>query len=50
MFENKALRRIAEPERDVVIGDQERLHKEELHNFLSSPSIIIMLKSRRMSV
>jgi hypothetical protein len=50
MFENKALRKLSKPERDIVIGDQERLHNEELHKFHSSPSIFIMLKSRRMSV
>jgi hypothetical protein len=31
-----------------VIGDWRKLHNEELHNLYSSPSIIRMIKSRRM--
>jgi hypothetical protein len=34
--------------RDEVTGDWRKLHNEELHNFYSSPSIIRMMKSRRM--
>jgi hypothetical protein len=30
------------------IGDLRNLHNEELHNLYSSPSIIRMIKSRRM--
>jgi hypothetical protein len=32
--------------RDKVIGSWRKLHVEELHNFYSSPSIIIMIQSR----
>jgi hypothetical protein len=42
------LRRIFEPERDEVKGAWRKLHNEELHNLYSSPSIIRMIKSRRM--
>jgi hypothetical protein len=42
------LRRIFGPKRDEVVGDWRRLHNEELHNLYSSPSIIRMIKSRRM--
>jgi hypothetical protein len=33
---------------DEVTGDWRKLHNEELHNLYSSPSIIRMIKSRRM--
>jgi hypothetical protein len=33
---------------DEVTGGWRKLHNEELHNFHSSPSIIRMIKSRRM--
>jgi hypothetical protein len=31
-----------------VSGGRRKLHNEELHNFYSSPSIIQIIKSRRM--
>jgi hypothetical protein len=34
--------------RDEVIGGCRKLHNEELHNFYCSPSIIRIIKSRRM--
>jgi hypothetical protein len=37
-----------QPKRDEVTGGWRKLHNEELHNFYSSPSIIRMIKSRRM--
>jgi hypothetical protein len=46
--ENRVLRRIFEPKRDEVTGGWRKLHNEELHNLYSSPSIIRMIKSRRM--
>jgi hypothetical protein len=42
------LRRIFGPKRDEVTGGWRRLHNEELHSLYSSPSIIRMIKSRRM--
>jgi hypothetical protein len=48
VFENRALRRIFVPERDEVIGGWRGLHNEELHNLYCSPSIIRMVKSRRI--
>jgi hypothetical protein len=42
------LRRIFGPKRDEVTGGWRKLHNEELHNLYSSPSIIRMIKSRRM--
>jgi hypothetical protein len=32
----------------IVTGGWMKLHNEELHNLYSSPSIIRMIKSRRM--
>jgi hypothetical protein len=48
VFENRVLRRIFEPKRDEVTRGWRKLHNEELHNLYSSPSIIRMIKSRRM--
>jgi hypothetical protein len=48
MFGNRMLRRIFGPKRDEVMGGWRVLHKEELHHLYSSPSIIRMIKSRRM--
>jgi hypothetical protein len=47
VFENRMLR-IFGLKRDEVTGGWKRLHNEELHNLYSSPSIIRMIKSRRM--
>jgi hypothetical protein len=48
VFENSVLRRIFGQKRDEVTGGWRKLHNEELHNLYSSPSIIRMIKSRRM--
>jgi hypothetical protein len=48
VFENRVLRRIFGPKRDEVTGGWGKLHNEELHNLYSSPSIIRIMKSRRM--
>jgi hypothetical protein len=47
VFENRVLR-IFGPKRDGVTGGRRKLHNEELHNLYSSPSIIRIIKSRRM--
>jgi hypothetical protein len=49
VFENRVLRRIFGPKRDEVTGGWRKLHNEELHKLDSSPSIIRIIKSRRMS-
>jgi hypothetical protein len=36
------------PKRDEVTGGWRQQHNEELHNLYSSPSIIRVIKSRRM--
>jgi hypothetical protein len=48
VFGNKVLRGIFGPKRDEVTGGWRKLHNEELHNLYSSPSIIRMIKSRRV--
>jgi hypothetical protein len=48
VFENRVLRRIFGPKRDEVTGSWRKLQNEELHNMYPSPSIIRMIKSRRM--
>jgi hypothetical protein len=42
------LRRIFGPRRDEVTGEWRKLHNEELHDLYSSPSIIRIMKARRM--
>jgi hypothetical protein len=44
----KELRRIFGPKRDEVTRSWRKLHNEELHSLYSSPSIIRMIKSKRM--
>jgi hypothetical protein len=48
VFKNRVLRRIFGPKRDEVTGKWRKLHKKELHDLYSSPSIIRIIKSRRM--
>jgi hypothetical protein len=48
VFENRVLRRIFGPKRDGVTEGWRKLHNEELHNLYSSPSIIRIIKLRRM--
>jgi hypothetical protein len=48
VFENRMLRRIFRPNKDEVTAEWRKLHNEELHNLYSLPSIIRIMKSRRM--
>jgi hypothetical protein len=48
VFENRVLRNIFGHMRDEATGGWRKLHNEELRKFYSSPSIIRMIKSRRM--
>jgi hypothetical protein len=42
------LRRIFGPKRDEVIAVWRKLHNEELHDLYCSPTIVWVIKSRRM--
>jgi hypothetical protein len=44
----RVLRRIFGPKRDEVMGEWRKLHNKEFHDLYSSPSIIRIIKSRRM--
>jgi hypothetical protein len=48
VFENRVLKKIFEPKRDEVTGEWRKLHNVELRELYSSPSIIRIIKSRRM--
>jgi hypothetical protein len=48
VFENRGLRRTFELKRDEVTGGWRKLYNEELHSLYSSPSIIRVIKARRM--
>jgi hypothetical protein len=48
VFENRVLRRIFGSKMDEVTGAWRKLHNKELRNLYSSPSIIRIIKSRRM--
>jgi hypothetical protein len=48
VVENRALRKIFRSMRDEVMGGWRKLHNEELHDLYSSPSVIRIIKSRRM--
>jgi len=48
VFENRVLRKVFGPKRDEVIREWRKLHNEELNDLYSLPSIVRMVKSRRM--
>jgi hypothetical protein len=48
VFENRVLKRIFGLKRDEVTGEWRKLHNEELHDLYSSPSVITIMKARRM--
>jgi hypothetical protein len=48
VFENRVLRKIFGPKRDEVTSGRRKLYNMELHNMYPLPSMIRMIKSRRM--
>jgi hypothetical protein len=48
VFENRVLKKIFGSKKDEVMGGWIKLHDEELRELYSSPSIIRIIKSRRM--
>jgi hypothetical protein len=48
VFENSVLRRIFGPRRDEVTGEWRKLHNQELHDVYCAPTILRVIKSRRM--
>jgi hypothetical protein len=48
VFENRVLKRIFGPKRGEVTGGWRKLPNEELHGLYSSPSIVRVIKARRM--
>jgi hypothetical protein len=48
VFQNRLLRRIFGLKRDEVTGEWRKLHNKELRDLYSSPSIIRIIKWRRM--
>jgi hypothetical protein len=49
VFEKRVVRRIFGPKREEVAEGWRRLHNEELHNLYTSPNIVRVIKSRRLS-
>jgi hypothetical protein len=47
-FENRVLWRIFGPKRDEVKGKWRKLHNQELNDLYSSPTIVRVMKQRRM--
>jgi len=48
VFENSVLRCTFGHKRDELTGEWRKLHNEELNDLYSSPSIVRVIKSRRM--
>jgi hypothetical protein len=48
VFENRVLWRIFRPKRDDMTGGWRKLNNEELHSLYSSPSVVRVIKARRI--
>jgi hypothetical protein len=49
VFENRVLRRIFGPERNEVTKEWRKLYNEELNDLYSSPNIVQVIQTRRIS-
>jgi hypothetical protein len=50
VFENRVLRRMFGRKRNGVMGGRRKLHNGEHHDWYSSPSIIRIIRSRRIKL
>jgi hypothetical protein len=50
VFENRVLRKIFGPKWDKVTGEWRKLHNEERNELYSSPTIVLVIKSRRIEM
>jgi hypothetical protein len=48
VFENRVLRRVFWPKKDEVTGEWRKLYNEDLSDLYSLPSIVRVVKSRKM--
>jgi hypothetical protein len=48
LFENRVLRGIFRPKRDEATGERRKLYNEGLHDLYFLPTIVRVMKSRRM--
>jgi PAS domain-containing protein len=48
VFENRVLRRIFGPKSDEVTGEWRKLYNEELNDLYFLPTVVRVIKSRRM--
>jgi hypothetical protein len=48
VFGNRVLREMFVPKRDEVTGEWRKLHNEKLHDLCCSPTIVRVIKARRM--
>jgi len=48
VLQNRVLRRIFDPKRNEVTEERRKLHNEELNDLYCSPTIVRVIKSRRM--
>jgi hypothetical protein len=48
VFENRMLRRIFGPKRDGITGEWRKLHNERLNDLYCLPTIVRVIRSRRM--
>jgi hypothetical protein len=50
VFENRVQKKIFGPKRDEIIGSWRKVHNEGLHSLYPLPYIIIMIRSRSMTL